>query len=793
MNRPLAWAVLPFIGGLWVAWTGFLPPISAFLLMGAGSVVAVAGLRLRRADRISLMLLFAGLGGLLWHFHAMSPTGDALYTYSLAHPGTTFTIEGRIREHDLLLPGADYLRFVIDADDVSANGRALPIHGAVLVRWTNPEQPLFAGGRARVAGTLSHALGPVNFGLSDIEDYWRARDVFSEMQVRGSAVAVTETDTWSLAAWAARFRQRQAELLAHAMPPEVLSFVLAVWLGERSGVTESEYDAYVASGTAHILSVSGVHMAIVFLSSAFLLRIFVRRRRLRTLLTMGAVLEFLLISGARVSTTRSAVMIIVYLIADLFEREPDAPSALGISALLLLAADPRLLFDAGFLLSFLSVASILLYMPVTERLIARAPAVLRSNLAMSFAVQWLPLPLAIRYFNVFPLAAPLANLLVIPTLGIVLWLCMLTSLACWTLPPLALLLGHALLIPVALIRGIAWAVAAIPGAALTITSPAPVAIALFWAAALVPFLPARLGGRRVRIAAMAALLVGSWALWGPWRLPAGVDTLDVGQSDASVVCTPGGVTFLIDGGDRTEYTDMGKRVVVPYLYANHIRRLDYVVLTHADRDHIGGLFHVIEAVPVGCLLLGPEPAGHQLEQDLLDLCARRGVPVRRVAQGDRIDLGETQVEVLYPPRGESVGANINERSVVLRFEWPGFRGLFAGDIEAAGEARVAGLDCRADVLKVPHHGSDTSSTPAFIRAVAPKHAFVSARSRGKRDVLDLHVLQRYADFGAHVWRTDVHGGLRVRMAGNGFTVQGAREARGYALEATGKTHGQTTN
>jgi len=781
VNRPWVWAAVGLAAGVFGATEGL-----AFSLLLPSIVVCLLALfalrkRLPYVLHAALVLAAFGVGVVLYQARHAGPPGDSLSRHAAASPMTRYTIEGRVRAAGIILPGADYTTFVLDADRVVAGGDATDLRGGVLVRWTAPDGPLYPGERVRVQGALGRVLAPVNHGIRDMEDYYRARGVHTDLRVAGDGVVRLSAPRWSVRYWVARLRQGEGARLARAVPEEVLPFVLAVWLGERSRLAEAERDAYVASGTAHILAVSGVHMGIVYISVYFVVGALLRRRRPRAVLTLGLVVLFAALAGARPSTLRAAFMISLYLAAEFFDREPDAPTALSLAGIVLLLVNPNDLLDPGFQLSFASVASLLLFSPRILEWINRGPWPLRNAAAPTLAVQLLPLPIAMRSFHVLPIAAPPANLLVVPLLSIALWLCAMTTLAAFLMPSAAVLFGHALLPVVAMIRGVAHLVASTPYAHRLVTSPTAFAVALYWGALLLSWIPAATTvGRKRKRFATAALFLGVPLAWAPWSPPASIDVLDVGRSDALFVRTPENTTFLIDGGDRSEYIDMGKRVVVPFLLAHHARRVDYVVVTHPDRDHIGGLFHVIERLPVGEVLLGPDPTGRALEMELIALCERRNVPVRRLQRGDRLEFRETVVEVLHPPPGRPVDDKVNDNSLVLRFAWPGVTALFTGDIEAPGEQLLAAADCRADIMKAPHHGSKTSSTPQFIAAAAPSIVLVSTRDTARGPGADNAVIERYLAAGAQVWRTDRHGGLRVRQTPSGPHIDGARVLRGYA-------------
>lgn len=176
-----------------------------------------------------------------------------------------------------------------------------------------------------------------------------------------------------------------------------------------------------------------------------------------------------------------------------------------------------------------------------------------------------------------------------------------------------------------------------------------------------------------------------------------------------------------------------------------VKRLDAVVATHADRDHIGGLPYIVDHFRVGEVLLSCG-AEDDRERPLLEACTRRGVPVHRLKRGDTVDLEDGRLEVLHPPDPWPAEKNDNNRSLVLRLTWSGPTMLFPGDAQAEAEKELVENECPASVLKAPHHGSNTSSTPAFIDAVSPADCIVSTGNSRSREVADPEI-DRYLDFG----------------------------------------------
>lgn len=732
-----------------------------------------------------ILAAFIACGALLWIAHRPGMLSDPLAQWLTDRPDTGCAIEGRVHSLDLIVGDTDYGSFVLRVDRVISGEETLPLRGRAEVRWTDPRDPPLAGERVRIQGKASLAIGRINPGVSGREDTLRRHGVHSILYARGpDAVTRLAPAPWYAPQyWASRIRRAEAAWLESVAPGSVAPFVRAVWLGDRRGIDPAAYEAYVASGTAHVLAVSGIHVGIFAMSLLFALGLVLRNGALCAILVQAGTILFALSTGAHPSSMRAAAMVVVYLTADLLGRERDAPTALSIAAILFMVWNPALLYDTGSQLSFLSVASILLF---AEPLLASAegvPAPVRGLLATPVAVQILPLPVAVHTFHVLPLAAPLANLLVVPLLTAVLWLCLATFSMAALWPDAARLFGYALAPAVSAIEWVARATASVPGGHWTVTSPSPLSLALYYGAAASLYGGLILRRKRAFLLALSVLLaVATLVFWGPIRHEPEIVFLDLGEGDSAFVRAPSGATLLIDGGyARRGEPGAGERYVAPFLLARGVRRLDCVIVSHGDNDHIGGLVYIARTFDIGEVLISDAPAETEIHQEFLNLCAERAIPVRHVACGDCISAGGMAVEVLHPPRAWAQSVPRNESSLVVRVDWCGVPVLFPGDIERMGETALAGTDCRATILKVPHHGSITSSSPGFIAAVQPEHVIVPAGERGRGAHLDPIVAARYTAAGATLWRTDHHGAVRITLDDGHLDITAERARRGYPV------------
>jgi len=371
----------------------------------------------------------------------------------------------------------------------------------------------------------------------------------------------------------------------------------------------------------------------------------------------------------------------------------------------------------------------------------------------------------------------LANVAAVPwTAAVLLPGSLLASAEAWLLPGASLALPGLARIAEASLDAAGRIAGALPVAGASAPGAAGLALAVGLAALA---LRAR---RTLMRAALAAAVCGALSAAPPADVsppaPRAV-VLDVGLGDAVIVQGRRGA-LLVDGGwALPDGADLGRSVVVPALRALGVRRLDAAVATHADLDHRGGLGSVLRALPVGELWL-PAGGGDDLAP-LRAQAARLGIPVRELRRGDRVGpLGELEVEVLWPPEptGIAPAASRNDASLVLRVETAGTRLLLTGDVGAATEAALlaSGSPLRADVLKVAHHGSAGSSSAAFLAAVAPRWALVSAPCGGR--LPSARTLARLQAAGAEVAWTGRDGALRVGLGARGPDVRSAPRRAG---------------
>ncbi len=690
-------------------------------------------------------------------------------------------------------------RLLVDLETVGGAAAEGRLALSVVEGW-----PDFGPGERIVFRARLHELrGTRNPGLPDTTLALRAADVDIVAGVAAPTSLTRLVAEPPAGARRAAFRARRAlraAIDAHVGGPAG-AFLKTAVLGDRRGVGPDVEEGFAAAGATHVLSVSGLHLAAVVAVVAFAVRaaaglvpnlaLYVDPRAVAAACALPVLVFFTLLTGEAVATQRSAIMLAVGAGGVLLGRPVSPGPAIAAAAILILAAGPLRIFDLSLQLSVASVAGIALLaarlgpqrgVRAAPRAAGRALVWLWRFGAATLAATAFTAPLVARAFGEIAPLSPLGNLALVPLveLGVVplgLFGSMLAALS----PPL----GHFPLVAAGAAARVALAVAAafranapvwtcrMPNALETATLTGAAAALLAGLRA-----PSALR-RRLLGAALVVGLVGAGSLVArDWRRRHAnftrVTFLDVGQGDAAVVEAPGGAVAVIDGGGAfDDGFDPGERIVEPFLRTRGITRVDLMALSHPHPDHLNGLRRILRRFPVGALWTSGDD-GHNPEYGhLLDLARARDVPTP--VPTVRL-LGGAALEPLGPFVGDTIaappGLTVNDASLVLRLAFGGRAVLFPGDLEADGEGelvgrRALGQRIAADVLKVPHHGSRTSSSDELVDAVAPALAVVSLGWRNHFHFPAGEVVARYAAHGAAVLRTDRDGAITVTIAPDG--------------------------
>jgi len=682
--------------------------------------------------------------------------------------GTDFAIAGTVAGFPTPAPGQ--ITFAFDV----AEPRPAGVPPRVRLTWYDAPAGVQPGDSLAVTARLRPPRGARNPGGFDYEQWLLVNGYGATGYVRAGAVRAASAD--GEARWR-KFRAVLAERIAAASSDaDGVALLTALALGERFRFTEEHWATFRRTGTSHLVAVSGMHVALLGL----VVFVAVRRAWLRLpgaaagwdlevacVASLLATAYYAALTGFAVPAQRSLVMIAVALAALASRRRVGAAQILAATLVAVLVFDPFAPLAASFWLSFVAVA-LLLALGAPKALRRRPSSRVRRGIgvALEFArLQWwiglALLPLTAWYFGEISIVGPVVNLVAIPFFNVCLvpfavlttLVLSLDAVAQWAAP----LVQIAAAVAGTTTRAL-HAVAELHGASLVL--PLPSAAALAAATLGVACAVAGRGLPGSRLAWLALLPVWLPTLKLPPHGTARAVVLDVGHGLAVLVETHGSRLLFDAGPTAPSGFDSGEQIVLPALAAGGRRGLDRLVVSHSDNDHAGGAAAIVAAFPAVDVIKGP------------DVVALNG---RACVEGDAWTWDGVRFSILHP--GADFAARGNDSSCVLKVETATSALLVTGDIERRGESAVLTQPLAADVVVVPHHGSATSSSPAFVSAVDARYAIVSAGYANRWGFPRPEVRERWRESGATVVVTGDAGAVSVELSPEGAAVAAERDRR----------------
>lgn len=704
-------------------------------------------------------------------------------------------IEGRLREDASVSPGGARLRLDVTrawlgpCPEPVTGGLSLGVVGGLAAdrvsEWT-------AGRTVRAPVLLRRPSTYRNHGLADQERALARRGISLVGTIKSAAlVSVTGQGRW-WQEWGADLRARTRDSLARHLRPhgaQSAAVATAVLVGDRASLNPHLERRLQEAGTYHVIAISGGNIAVL---SGLVLGVCAAAGWRGRGATAGAIVVLIAygaIAEGGASVVRATAMAVVYLGVRLLDLQTPATNALALVAAGVLLVEPLSLTNVGFWLTFAASAAIVLSAEREWRFASgwRRPVLV--ILQASIAVEAVLLPIAALVFERVTLAGLLLNFVAIPSMTIVQVCAMGLVAADWAgsdrlAGALAAPAGTAatLLIESSGLVDLApWLTWRVPSpSALLLTAYYLAVAAWWWVSRQVAPTVASLAISRT--AGYAALTLGLLIAVSPQSLARAfgdgrlhVTMFDVGQGDAMLVTFPNGRRLTVDaGGIGGEGAfDIGDRVLGPALRARGVRGLDYVAVTHGDADHVGGAAALVHDFSPSEVWVGVPVRGHEPTAHLADQARRMRAGWRSLQRGDRLDVAGVELRVLHPPPPEWERQRVrNDDSLVLELRFGNTAVVLAGDIGREVEHELVPLlePAAIRVLKVAHHGSNTSSSAELLEALRPTVAMIGVGRGNTHGHPAPAVLARYRDSGTALFRTDEDGEVSVTMDGERVSV-----------------------
>ncbi len=718
------------------------------------------------------------------------------------------SLEGIVEHPPEYSHGRTQLR--IRSQKVILSDRQAPAEGLLLIFLKEEEPSLRVGDLLRLSCRLYRPRGFRNPGGFSYERHLALERIHTIgfLSEKKGWVKLGEGFKNPVTLRVERWRDRIRDFLNREASAPASGIFKALVLGEQGDIPEEVKESFILTGTAHLLAISGDQFGIVALLSFSLLIWILKRSEFLLLsvsvkkwaagLTIPCIILYAFIAGGGISVIRAAIMVITFLVSLLLDRERNLLHTLALAAFLILLFSPPSLFDVSFQLSFLAVLSILYLVPrilqelKQEEISVLSKASWRKNILKYIMLSLLVTAVAIigtapfvaLHFNRFAPVGFFTNLFIVPWVGfLIVPLSLSASIFSFFLTPLATFLIHINSFITLMLLKVLASVASLPYASLFVSTPTPFEIILFY---LLLFLSVHVQKRRLArylmlgVCAVCALDLAFWNLKDSFQKDFRLSFIDVGHGDSILIEFPKGKRMLVDGGGLyDDRFDTGKNVIAPFLWSKKIRRIDTLVLTHPDPDHLKGLNFIASQFSVGEFW----DNGFQIESESY-LQLRRTLEEKKIKTQSLNEqtppqiVSGVEISFLNPPARKAMQKktqnlrDLNNASMVMRLRFKNVSVLLPGDIGKEAEERMLRRDysLRSDILKIPHHGSATSSSTSFLERVKPTYAILSVGERNIGRLPHPEILKRYQQLGTTLYRTDTQGAIIVVTDGKNIQV-----------------------
>lgn len=719
---------------------------------------------------------------------------DSVSNYIM--PGKTIFLKASVT--DLPRISDQSVRFAVEAESINYNGKCCRVSGGVLVSILKNKidssilKYLMYGRRILLEGELATIRTARNPGEFDLKNYLNLNNIYARYYPNkmDSTNILSSTKQNILSSLVYPVRRSVAENIDRYIGGEEAKFLKGLVIGERSEIPVEIKTAFINSGVMHILAVSGLHVAIVTFILLVILQVLRIPEKLRIIITCLLLVYYIFLTGSAPSVTRSVIMAIVFLGGKLLERKNDIYNALAFSAIILLLIDAKQLLQPGFQLSFTAVFSIVYLYPKINKVRELISEKFRDNkivvlifalFSVSIAAGIGTLPFTSLYFGKISLISFVANLVIVPLSNLILALGMLmvaisyisswlasiyaevTSFVTWLLLKLVAFFGN---LPFAYID-----------ARFSLFS----SLMFYTVIAVV----VNIGKREMmkKFIILNLVLLNIW-WYGDQIINSPSDRLrvfflDVGQGDAIFIEFHDGKTMLVDGGPKTFASDAGARFIIPFLKNKHVDRINSLLISHPDADHLGGVPTIMRQLKIDQVIDTKFECRSALCQDYHHIIDSIGLPrLHSYAQSLIDQSNHYRLYILNPPKTlltdyVNKSYDVNNQSIVLKLVYGKTSLLLTGDAEDEAETFIIkrfGNFIRSDVLKVAHHGSSSGTSETYLQLIKPEKAVISVGVKNKFNHPSGEVIQRIKDVGCELFRTDESGAVVMETDGETWRV-----------------------
>ena len=632
------------------------------------------------------------------------------------------------------------------------------------------------GNKIAVTGTYKKPTEKRNYKGYDYMKYLKTKKICGSLMVDGEVKLIKTKKINPIFTIINKLSLIFKQNLKKLLPEQEAELEQGILLGDTSDIESDIKDDFRECNLSHMLAVSGAHLSYLVLGINTVLSKKAFGIRRRKILSIIFILIFMVIVNMSPSVVRAGISTIIAIFATLIYRKQDTYTTISIALLLTLLNNPFAIFDFGLQLSYIATLSIIIfYSKFTQKQFNnKVKKYLYESVMLTLSANILILPITIYEFNTIPINSIISNLLAGPLLGICIILGMFTVILSTVCFPVSKLIAFPLQIILKILIKIIELISKIPFGNYTVKTPWFIVVVLTYAIIATLIYNKK---RITKILTMITLIIfivmqvcDFINIDGKLK----IYFIDVGQGDSMIVKTVRGKNILIDGGGSKDPDyDIGEKILVPYLLDRRIKTLDYVIISHFDEDHATGVAQILGKIDVSSIILTRQLEENDIYRHILSIAKEKKIKLIYVKEGDVLKIGGIKISIIHPENKLMINNPMNNNSIVCKVEYNSFSMLLTGDIEMEAEELILrkNINLKADVLKVAHHGSKTSTTGEFLKAINPKVALIGVGKNNNFGHPSNEVIQRLKENGTRIYRTDENGEISITVNKKGRIIK----------------------
>lgn len=545
------------------------------------------------------------------------------------------------------------------------------------------------------------------------------------------------------------------------------NLLLAILLGDKDKLSEDIQESFKTSNLSHMLAVSGAHVSYIILGLTYVLQNSIIGKKNGKIVCIIFLLAFMAITNFTPSVTRACIMAILTLFSSIIYRKSDVYTNISVVALITLIFNPYSLLDLGFQLSYGGTIGIIIFIKRIQEKKSNSKVInyIKQMALVSIYANIIIIPIMMYHFNTVSFTFIISNIMASPILGIIVITGFLFIIASITVKPLTRLIAIFIKPILSILIKISQICSKLPFSNILVVTPYMFNVISYYAIILYCIKSKKNNKCKIIICLLIVLILINFIIYiFPQKLR--IFFIDVGQGDSTLIITPDIKTVLVDGGGSDSF-DVGEKVLLPYLLDRRILKVDYVLISHFDTDHCGGILTIMEKVKVKNIIISEQAEHSENYERFKKLMIHKKIRLIEVKKGDKIKIGRySEFKILFPTSRLLSENPLNNNSIVAQFNYNNFKMLFTGDIEKLAEQQILKTEkaeIRADILKVAHHGSKTSSIPEFIKAVRPKIALIGVGKNNTFGHPNQQTIKNLENIKCRIYRTDLQGEIIIKI------------------------------